>query len=90
MKRYRRKSNIVEAEQFMGCGWYEANNKPYPKHHCDCSLGCIVSETPHSHVHMFGDDQIALLSVGDYIVKRADDKGSVYPMKSVSSKLNMS
>jgi hypothetical protein len=79
MRQFRSKPSVIEAEQFHGVGWYEANERPYPEGHCLCDDGKKTSDTPHSHVHT-AHEQIVLLSVGDWIVREPDGRG-FYPVK---------
>lgn len=72
MAKYRKKPVVIEAEQFMGVGWYEANGKPYPKGYCICDNNVREGQSPHSHVHTIHDNQAVLIDVGDWILPEPD------------------
>lgn len=80
MAKFQKKPLIVEAEQFLGCGWYEARGLPYPRGHCLCDAGKVISDSPHSHVHTIHDGQVVLLSVGDWIIAEPDGE-HFYPCR---------
>ena len=78
--KYRNKPRVIEAVQFKGLGWYEANNEPYPDGHCECDAVDNGGGSPHSHVHTIHKGQTVKLEVGDWIITEPDGE-HFYPCK---------
>ncbi|HKJ87875.1 MAG TPA: hypothetical protein VKA48_05150 [Gammaproteobacteria bacterium] len=77
MAKYKKKPVVIEAEQFMGEGWYEKHGKPYPDGYCTCMEVTDGGGSPHGHIHTLEGPHI--VSVGDYIITGVE--GECYPCK---------
>ena len=72
MKKYKKKSVVVEAEQYKEYG-------QLVKGMCN-STSCLTAGNNKPHVHTIHDNQIVLLEVGDYIIPEPDGE-HFYPCK---------
>ena len=70
--KYRKKPVVIDAEQYKEYG-------KLVKGMCN-SLSCYTSGNNEPHVHTIHNDQIVLLSVGDYIIPEPNGK-NYYPCK---------
>lgn len=72
MASYRKKSTIIEAEQYKEYG-------KLIKGMCN-SQSCYVAGNKEPHVHTIHNGQIVNLEVGDYVIPEPDGK-HFYPVK---------
>lgn len=77
VRRFRKRPLEIEAGQFLGVGWHEAHDVPYPPGVCFCEEVDDGAGSPHAHTHTL--EGIHLVSVGDYIITGI--KGEHYPCK---------